>query len=1253
MSPVARLTVIDPAPILPIITAPASAYPGASGLSVSVPAQPVGSTYAWSILNANGSVTGSGNTATVTVGSTGGTTTILGCIVTNAAGVSSSQGSTTINIVSNPDATITFSSGAYITPIGALSPTTPGVTGTAQVTSQAGYSYAWGISNGTLQTGAGTNQVTFTASSTGPVQLNCTVTNTVTGGSSPGTASVTAVPAPVQPVFTVPNDVTSTVSANAVITSPQGGCSFAWTATNSAQTTGAGSSFGFTPVTPGTPVTLSCIATNQAQTPSTPATGAAANVWPLPTATLVASPLNLPPGGGTVTLTGAFTGGSSEIGNGGPYSYNLGSQGGPAGTWNLTPTQASGTFTYAVSTTNGAGYVVYATATVAVAPVWPVVSSLTASDLRVAPGMSATVSGSVQGYPGVQLDWWVSQDGSAWQHLTSSPWGFDGTAMNGYLSSPVGVTGLPLTGGTALSAYGLATSVTLSNLPLSPNFQVQLSASYGATDATPTSLPTTGIFSLSQPIHVPVLAPYSSSLMAAGNNHNLLISQGIAWACGRNNCGQLGNGYPTFADSTYYQFVSDSYGYAIPWFLDYYLDTIVQVDAWGDHSLALDSGGYVYWWGNGEPAGVADQNFAQTVNLPVDAGTPVMLANNSTTSFVLMSNGLVYPWAAGASSVTASPASITPFLIAIDASDTDVNGNQVVVGLDSANGIDVSASPYNTAHTLMAPTGSPTLVAVYIRGDAMVYALDATGVVWQWADTAASTVPQAVTPPPSVSQKCVALSKSNGYILALGSDGVPWAYGANNSNGQLGLGNTTPYTSGYFQAITGTARPIQGLLAGPNFALALDHANNMWGWGFYGVGEQVTSQTAIVGLYPVNGYIDLPVGTSSDVIVYGNPGPSNYTNPPYWFYIWGSDPGLYFNLTPNGSTQFASYGSNSFNLPPSVVYSSSLARHALSIDNVGNLYSWGLNSAGQLGTGDTSAITGTTVVSPYPSSLTQPFAKAAAGTGHSMVLDTNGGLWLWGNNARGQVDGFGYASPFLAAPHQMQAPTVGENPGAWAGMAAGQDFSVGLTTQGKVYVWGDNTHAQAAQTPNGSILPPTYVPTPGLTWPVTQVSAGAYHVLALDGDGNVWAWGGNQFGQVGNGNLGFVVQAPAMVLGPNNPFMPSAPITQIVAGPTFSLALDAQGNLWAWGDNTTGVLYTTPYNLMPTPYQILSSASYLLEYVTVTANSVVVLDNQGYLRTWGWNPNGMLGLGFTSFSKTPSNNNNINNLSLPPNPGND
>ncbi|MBP9489374.1 hypothetical protein KBE88_01255, partial [Candidatus Saccharibacteria bacterium] len=138
-------------------------------------------------------------------------------------------------------------------------------------------------------------------------------------------------------------------------------------------------------------------------------------------------------------------------------------------------------------------------------------------------------------------------------------------------------------------------------------------------------------------------------------------------------------------------------------------------------------------------------------------------------------------------------------------------------------------------------------------------------------------------------------------------------------------------------------------------------------------------------------------------------------------------------------------------------------------------------------------------------------------------------------------------------------------------ISAGSGHSLALDSEGQIYAWGYNDYGQLGNGDTTSSNTPVKVDASGVLAgkTISQISAGGAHSLALDSEGQIYAWGYNDYGQLGNGdttssNTPVKVDASGVLAGKT--------ISQISAGGAHSLALDSEGQIYAWGYNDYGQL---------------------------------------------------------------------------------
>jgi alpha-tubulin suppressor-like RCC1 family protein len=232
--------------------------------------------------------------------------------------------------------------------------------------------------------------------------------------------------------------------------------------------------------------------------------------------------------------------------------------------------------------------------------------------------------------------------------------------------------------------------------------------------------------------------------------------------------------------------------------------------------------------------------------------------------------------------------------------------------------------------------------------------------------------------------------------------------------------------------------------------------------------------------------------------------------------------------------------------------------HSLALDQNGRAWGWGLNSYGQVGDGSTTDRTQPVAVD-MPAGVR--FTSVVAGDLQSAALDEDGAIWVWGADPDDLYGGG--ADDRLTSPAQVAPPVSGL---AFASIAVGNG-GVAIDEDGNAWdLWWSYFNDGWSQQPFEPVPMPSNPDGPGSV-AFAQVSMSWDHRLALDQDGRVWAWGENYSGQLGDESYDESYDRLVRVDLPEG-----VVTTQIAAGQETSLALDEDGNVWAWGSNMFGTL---------------------------------------------------------------------------------
>ncbi|BDR52142.1 hypothetical protein KIM372_00490 [Bombiscardovia nodaiensis] len=527
--------------------------------------------------------------------------------------------------------------------------------------------------------------------------------------------------------------------------------------------------------------------------------------------------------------------------------------------------------------------------------------------------------------------------------------------------------------------------------------------------------------------------------------------------------------------------------------------------------------------------------------------------------------------------------------------------------------------------------------------------------------------------------RITSISALCGFAMALGDNGVIYTWG-DNYFGELGVGNTNSYTTAF------AVNPPAGyrwtsISAGGYTASATASNGTTYMWGYLARGQRGDGTDSSNRLSPVPVTISMPAGVR--VVSMSRGGWHTLVlGSDHKVYAWGDNwYGALGNSTlPSGMGVTGARTPTPVDVPAGVTFISITAGYwnSFAIGSDGNTYGWGMNASdsggglgGQLGDGSTTnrstpvrvggpiTITRVTFGGIVTPGTVTPVSSIWTGNTPPHAPGDVDVIVSWTLNGVAQPDAtlrFRYLDTFTVSFDLDTAP--GSPPGSqrvlegskatWPVQPswAGHGF-VGWFLNNKPYTFNESVTSNITLTahwesgitftmdpnrgPNSGGTSVTITPHPkGSSVLFTQVSAGWYHTLAIGSDGDLYAWGRNDAGQIGDNSTTNRLQ-PTKVITPNG-----VKFLKISAGPSNSFALGSDNHWYAWGFNTSGQLGTgtTSNQLKP---QAISMPAGVGAYTQVSPgrDHTLAIGDNGTTYAWGANNSGQLGDNTTSNKLSP------------------
>lgn len=715
----------------------------------------------------------------------------------------------------------------------------------------------------------------------------------------------------------------------------------------------------------------------------------------------------------------------------------------------------------------------------------------------------------------------------------------------------------------------------------------------------------------------------------------ILKEDGTVWTTGAATVGELGNG----------SVINSTVPTQVKIDTNTYLTDIRKIEVGAQHVVALRKDGTVWTWGlnsSGQLGINNSTNSSYAVQVLNHDGTDYLIGVADISagydfSIAVMKDKTVYGWGAGANH---------PFGV-------NATGNQIK-----------PIKMHDSYNIIQAQGGSDTTIV--LKSDGTVWGTGYNN-VGQLGDNTATTRAE-LTPTTNDTYNgaltgIVRITSGLNYTVALKEDKTAWVWGQNNQ-GQFGV--ATPASSKYPIAFGGSS--IQNIGTGPYATYIEDTDGKVQATGLNTTGELSISngKKTVKVLTPVKDETG-----SNEIGSIASLGRSMATT--YGFALSDGSVGItgqgtsgqhgngtvtasesitkiqdgkisidqMYEIEPNETAKIEITRKENFNLnivntikmPETTISYTSQDDSIATVSQDGTITGIKNGKTGILVRDETNNLECVANVIVGKRDLSN-ISKIVSGDNFAVLLKQDGTIWTWGNNTYGQLGNGKIENKNEIEPQQV----LGINGEGYledvVDIAAGTSFVVALRQNGEVITWGRNEYGQLGTT-NGIAQNPIRVQETGGNYlrGVVQVSAARDHAAVLKADGTVWAWGRNDYGQLGQNNKNNSNYALPVKDSTGTGILRD--ITQVRVGGAFVATVTKEGTVYTWGCGSYGRLGNggTGHKLLP----VVATGVNDVKKLVVGHYHVLVLKNDGTVWSFGFNRYGQLGIGASSTSSSNAN----------------